>query len=152
MKFCWVKFFIFLFLILAVSIVYADKSDKEDLYRIENRINESVNTKIQRLDTRIDAGEKAIALYENELSRRLEELNRLRGEVTKDREQFVRKEYHDILEKQIAINTNRLTAIESSLSAGKAADIAWIAGLGIFFTIMQIIIGVLIYSKARGKN
>ncbi len=77
--------------------------------------------------------------YREEIERRLTALNELRAEVTKDRDQYVLKASYEPTIKQLAdwksIINDRITIIETR-------SYTWNAALGVFFTLLQIGLGV----------
>ena len=72
----------------------------EALEKIDKICVERIEDKIEALDKemklRFDNISKALNISSEETNRRLEQLNQLRGEVTKDRDMFLRKETYDV--------------------------------------------------------
>ncbi len=98
---------------------------------------------------RFRALEKATESDRIELERRLNDLNKLREEVVKDRSVFVSKDiytgaetartvWRDTYETELKSISDRILIIETR-------SVTWTAALGIFFTGLQATIGALLY-------
>ncbi len=66
---------------------------------------------------------------------RLENLNRLRDEVTTDREQLLRKETYD---GKITTYDNWIITVEKRFSTAETRAATWTAAIGLFFLMVQI--------------
>jgi hypothetical protein len=84
-------------------------------------------------ESKFTAVRENVTLATRELNRRLEELNKLRGEVTADRAQFVTRELHDKLEDDVHRVETRLAALETRV-------ITIISATGVLFTLIQLAI------------
>jgi hypothetical protein len=91
----------------------------------------------EKVGVRLTAMDAALVVRAQELERRLEDLNRLRYEVTQDRSMFVRDDVYrektvgyDIWCRQV---DNRLTTIETRA-------ITWTTAIGTVFMILQIVL------------
>mgnify|MGYP001285112536 CR=1 FL=1 len=100
--------------------------------------------KVVIADSRQDALDEAMVLRTTDLERRLAALNELRGDVVKDRDQFVRKEAYDFAHRALEVQTqnvdgkvnliiNRLTAIETRA-------VTWTASVALFFMVLQVVL------------
>jgi hypothetical protein len=130
-------FIIVIILVLPISLSsLASNVTLKDYFDIRIKEHE------RRDDVRFQLMDKALQLQQTELERRLEGLNQLRLEVTKDREQFQNKLLSDTKWKDIDVwrqdMSNRVTIIETR-------SVVWTAALGIFFTLLQI--GILLWRK-----
>jgi len=87
----------------------------------------------ERFSIRMRSSDEALRLARQDMERRLEELNKLRSEVTADRGQFIHKEvydlWHDLVEK-------RLTTVETR-------SVTWTAAIALFFIIVSVILKVI---------
>ena len=110
----------------------------DDTCNIKHRLEREL------IDHRFDAMDRARVLRTGELERRLEGLNKLRDEVTADRDEFVKKEtydlrvgYYDRYIEDTRIThqglVNRVTVIETR-------SIVWTSVIGVAFTILQILL------------
>jgi len=94
------------------------------------------------LDVQDTAQQRALELHSTEIDRRLAELNKVREEQIHDRILYVLKTTYDPahrdLETRLGQLGNRVTTIESG-------NKTWIAAIGIFFTIIQIGGGLVMY-------
>ncbi len=101
------------------------------------------------VEMRFKALEKATESDRIELERRLNDLNKLREEVVKDRIAFVSKDiytgaetartvWRDTYETELKAISDRILIIETR-------SVTWTAALGIFFTLWQALIGGVIY-------
>jgi len=107
-------------------------TDSEIIARIDG-VNKSIELCVKAMDTRLEGIDKAIELKSQELDRRLEGLNQLRGEVTRDRDQFVKKETFDIKMDELNKMGNRVTAIETR-------SIVWTTAIAVIFVVIQILL------------
>jgi hypothetical protein len=93
----------------------------------------------RELVLRMKAMERALDLARDEVSRRLGELNQLRGEVISDREQFVMKtiyqtHWSDLTAWREAVS-ERITKIETR-------GVTWMAAIGLFSIIVNIALSI----------
>lgn len=88
----------------------------------------------------LESAHAAISKSEEAVNNRLQTLNELRKEVTEDRELLVQKTTyepaHRELEKWKEKTEVRLNTIETR-------SVTWTAAIGIFFVVLQILIGIL---------
>jgi HD superfamily phosphohydrolase len=88
-------------------------------------------------DTRFDATEKALLLRTADMEGRLEYLNALRTEVTKDRAQFLLRDSYDTAHESLRTNAidlgRRLTVVETR-------SITWTAAIGLIFLVVQFVL------------
>ena len=98
----------------------------------------------RELILRMAAMERALELASSETARRLGELNNLRAEVTSDRGQFLNKEHYELQNREWTtwrdFVSDRLTRIETRSAT-------WIAAIGMFSVVANIVILVLMYRK-----
>jgi hypothetical protein len=103
----------------------------------------AVDLKIEKLDVRLDAMDKALVIRTAELEARLYVLNQLRADVIRDRDLFVRKDMFDaalgllnnLKQEYVAahqILINRVTVIETR-------SLTWAAVLVVLFGIVEVI-------------
>ncbi len=89
-----------------------------------------------RMGLRFDAMDKALEIANRELSLRLERLNELREEVTRDRASFVKigicSGHHENLQKWQDTVNRKLTVLETR-------SITWTAAVGVFFLILNVV-------------
>ncbi len=101
------------------------------------------------VEMRFKALEKATESDRIELERRLNELNKLREEVVKDRIAFVSKDIYTGAETARTVWRDtyeiELKAISDRILIIETRSVTWTAAIGIFFTGLQTIIGVVIY-------
>ncbi len=101
------------------------------------------------VEMRFKSLEKATESDRIELERRLNDLNKLREEVVKDRIAFVSKDiytgaetartvWRDTYETELKAISDRILIIETR-------SVTWTAAMGIFFTLWQALIGGVIY-------
>ena len=104
------------------------------------------NARIDAVKARLDGMDRAIDVKTAELDRRLLLLNELRGDVVRDREQFVRRDAYtaraESIDKWVFTTEQRITAIETR-------SVVWMAAIGVFFALLQIAAHVLLH---RGKK
>lgn len=92
-------------------------------------LKEYIESLIEGLRTELISVKEAITTARQEMNRRLEDLNQLRGEVTDDREQFVRKEVYEPAHKEIVKSYNELSDKYIEMSAKVAGIAEAITGL-----------------------
>ena len=88
-------------------------------------------------DMRITALEREIVLRFSDLERRLGGLNELRGEVTKDRDQFLRSETYS---NKTEFYDRWITSVERRLTVIETRSITWTAAIAVFFLVVQILL------------
>jgi hypothetical protein len=95
---------------------------------------------------RYDSMETALNLRASELDRRLEATNRLREEVTKDREDFVRVNIYDAKHESVLISINNVQEMVARLATRltiiETRSITWTLAVGFFFVVLQIAIAL----------
>jgi hypothetical protein len=94
------------------------------------------------IEARFIAQKIAQGAYERDIERRLAELNQLRKEVVEDRGRLVTREMYDqtVREWQLWRDTTN-----TSITVIETRSVTWTSILGIFFTVVQIGSGVLLY-------
>ncbi len=101
------------------------------------------------VEMRFKALEKATESDRIELERRLNDLNKLRDEVVKDRIAFISKDTYTGTETARALWREtyeaELKSISDRLLIIETRSVTWTAALGLFFTGLQATIGGLLY-------
>ncbi len=101
------------------------------------------------VEMRFKALEKATDSDRVELERRLNDLNKLREEVVKDRVAFVSKDIYAGAETARTVwrdtYDTELKAISDRLLIIETRSVTWTAAIGIFFTGLQATLGAVIY-------
>ncbi len=101
------------------------------------------------VEMRFKALEKATESDRIELERRLNDLNKLREEVVKDRIAFVSKDIYTGAETARTVWRDtydaELKAISDRILIIETRSVTWTASIGIFFTGLQAILGAVIY-------
>ena len=96
------------------------------------------------IDHRFKALDDALTVRTTELERRLAGLNELRNEVTKDRDQFVKKDTYDLrvgyYDKYIDDTRKEHLNLVSRVTVIETRTIVWTSVLGVAFTLLQIIL------------
>ena len=77
-----------------------------------------------------------VALMSN-LDQRLEKLNELRADVTKDREQFVKQETYNI---KTTFYDEWCRGVDKEITAMRTRSVTWTAALGVFFILIELAI------------
>ena len=83
--------------------------------------------------------EKRFALQNGTIDRRLEVLNKLRQELIADREQFVLRTVYDIKTKWY---DEWCREVDEKLTTLNTRSITWTTAIGLFFTILMILLKV----------
>ena len=90
--------------------------------------------------------ETALNLRSVDIDRRLDATNKLREEVTKDREDFVRATTYDAKHESVLIsitNVQDMTArLATRLTIIETRSITWTLAVGVFFMLLQIAIAI----------
>ncbi len=101
------------------------------------------------VEMRFNALEKATESDRVELERRLNDLNKVREDVIKDRMAFITKDTYSGTETARALwretYETELKSISDRLLIIETRSVIWTGGLGIFFTGLQAAIGAVIY-------
>ena len=87
------------------------------------------------IDIRFDSLDKALALSREEMNRRLEGLNQLRGEVITDRSQFMPR---DKCDDKHAVFSDWQASVNKKLTVLETRSITWTASVGLFFLILNL--------------
>lgn len=107
----------------------------------------AVQDKIDAMEKAIvammESNERAITIKTQEMDRRLEGLKELRGDVVRDRVQFVRKDVYLLKVKEYDEAVRRLANLESRL-------IAWGSAFVVFFALINIGIQFWVTRNGRG--
>ena len=93
------------------------------------------NNHKRETDLQFEAMHKAVQLAREEDERRFHELNKLRDEVTTDREQFVTKLQFDPMMKE---RDAWREVISASVTEIKTRGNTWTVAIGLFFVVLQI--------------
>ncbi len=105
------------------------------------------------VEMRFKALEKLNESDRAELERRLADLNKLREEVVSDRLAFITKDTYTGTETARSLWREtyeaELKAISDRILIIETRSVTWTAALGIFFTGLQVCIGVLVYWLAH---
>ena len=96
------------------------------------------------IDHRFESMDQALKLRSMELERRLEGLNQLRGEVTKDRDQFVKREAYEMrvqfYDKYIEDTRATHQALINRVTVIETRSVVWTSVIGVAFTILQVLL------------
>ena len=85
-------------------------------------LKEYFESELRSLRRETEAIKANTSLARTEMERRLGELNQLRGEVTQDREQFVRREVYDPSHKEVVKELNEVADKLIEITAGQATN------------------------------
>lgn len=81
---------------------------------------------VKRLEERFQLMDKALILHDQVMEHRLESLNQLREEVTRDRNKFVTREVFDLVDKRLASVETRSTV--------------WVGVIIVAFAVLEVIL------------
>jgi len=111
--------------------------DKEFSLFLHDTMDNLTKERFATIRERFEGNDKALKILADQMERRLEALNELRSEVTKDREDLVQKRVYDIQVQQYNTSVEnfarRLTIIETR-------SVTWTAALGTLFLLVQLIL------------
>ena len=92
---------------------------------------------VEQLHQRMNGMDSALVLRTQELERRLEGLNQLRDEVTKDRDQYVQKSVYDIKTSLYDIAMKDLT---TRMTIQETRSVVWISVVGGGVVLLQLLL------------
>jgi len=115
--------------------------DKRELIHgyinLKEHFNMILEERQKRMDDRFEAQKDALTKSNEELERRLEVLNELRSAVEKDRSQFVKAETYELKTKWY---DEWVRTVDEKLTSQSSRYATWLVALGVFFSIIQIVI------------
>jgi hypothetical protein len=95
------------------------------------------NVTCEKIEDRFSHMDTALTLRTQELERRLEQLNELRKEVTKDRDQFLKK---DIYDAKTNFYDNWCSQVSERLTRIETRSVTWTAAVGLIFLIVTVVL------------
>ena len=117
-----------------------DAKCKERRDSCRTYVERIISDQEKQIDLKLKAAESALVLAKKENEHRLLSLNQYKEAMEKERGEFVKREYFNSVretnDKWREDVSNRLTTIETR-------SVTWVAALGIFFLIFQLLIWLL---------